>query len=72
MVVAGCPKILDAQCIWGRIFLSLEKIFVFKYSIKTISSSFDMKYMCGKSVTRTFLVNFFGGAYTVQMVPKYM
>ena len=32
MVVAECTKIVDVQCIWGRIFVSLEKIFVFKYS----------------------------------------
>ena len=32
MVIAGYPKIFDVQCIWGRIFASLEKIFVFKYS----------------------------------------
>ena len=30
-VVAECPKILDVQSIWGRIFVSLENIFVFKY-----------------------------------------
>ena len=32
MVVADGPKIFDVQCIWGRIIVSLEKIFVFKYS----------------------------------------
>ena len=32
MVAADCPKIFDAKCIWGRIFVSLEKIFVFNYS----------------------------------------
>ena len=31
MVVAEGPKIFDAQCIWGRISVSLEKIFVFNY-----------------------------------------
>ena len=30
MVIAECLKIFDVQCIWGRIFASLEKIFVFK------------------------------------------
>ena len=30
MVVAECPKIFDVECIWGRIFVSLENIFVFK------------------------------------------
>ena len=29
MVVAEGPKIHDVQCIWGRIFVSLEKISVF-------------------------------------------
>ena len=32
MVVAECPNIFDVQCIWGKIFVSLEKIFGFKYS----------------------------------------
>ena len=32
MVVAEGPKIFDVHCIWGKIFVSLEKIFVFKYS----------------------------------------
>ena len=31
MVVAEFPKIFDVQCIWGRIFVSLERILVFKY-----------------------------------------
>ena len=32
MVVAECPNIFDVQFIWGRVFVSLENIFVFKYS----------------------------------------
>ena len=32
IVVTEGPKIFDVQYIWGRIFVSLEKIFVFKYS----------------------------------------
>ena len=28
IIVAECPKIFDVQCIWGRTFESLEKIFV--------------------------------------------
>ena len=28
MIVAECPKIFDVQYIWGRKFVSLEKIFV--------------------------------------------
>ena len=36
MAVADGPKIFDVQCIWGRIIVSLKKIFVFKYS-QTIS-----------------------------------
>ena len=31
MIVAECPKIIDVQCCWGKIFESLEKIFIFKY-----------------------------------------
>ena len=31
ITVAECSKILDVQCIWGRVFVSLEKTFVFKY-----------------------------------------
>ena len=31
MVVADCPKTFDVPCIWRRIFVSLENIFVFKY-----------------------------------------
>ena len=27
MAVTECPKIFQVQCIWGRIFVSLEKIF---------------------------------------------
>ena len=41
MVVTECPKISDNQSICGRIFVSLEKIFVFKYS-ETI---FDLVFM---------------------------
>ena len=32
MVAAECSKIFDVQCMGGRIFVSLEKIFVFNYS----------------------------------------
>ena len=32
MVVTECPKIFAVQCFWGRIFVSLEKVFVIKYS----------------------------------------
>ena len=31
MDVAEEAKTFDVQCIWGRIFVSLEKILVFKY-----------------------------------------
>ena len=31
MVVAERPKMFNIQCIWGRIFVSIVKIFVFKY-----------------------------------------
>ena len=36
VVVAECPKLFDVQCIWGRIFVSLEKIFVFIKYLQTI------------------------------------
>ena len=29
IIVTECPKISNVQCIWGRIFESLENIFVF-------------------------------------------
>ena len=29
IVVAEGPKIFNVQCIWGRIFVSLEKVFCF-------------------------------------------
>ena len=31
MVVAEGPKIFDVQWIWGRMFVSREKDFAFKY-----------------------------------------
>ena len=31
MVVAEFPKLFDIQGIWGRIFVSLENVFIFKY-----------------------------------------
>ena len=31
MVVAECPEMFNVQCVWGMIFVSLEKIFAFKY-----------------------------------------
>ena len=32
MVAVECSKIFDVQCKRGRVFVSLEKIFVFNYS----------------------------------------
>ena len=32
MIVADGPKMFNVQCVWGGIVVSLEKIFVFKYS----------------------------------------
>ena len=63
MVVAECPKILDVQCIWGGIFVSLEKIFVFKYSQTIFHLVFTLN-IYGKSVTRTFLGTFFRHPYS--------
>ena len=45
MFVAECPKIFHVQCICGRIFVSLEKIFVFKYSQTIFNFSFYVKYI---------------------------
>ena len=66
MIVVECRKIFDVQCIWGRIFVSLEKIFVFKYS-QTIFHLVFTRNIYGKSVTRNSL-----GANTVQTLPKYI
>ena len=63
MVVAECPKIFDIQCIWRRIFVSLEK--------KSFSFSFYMKYIWKKGY-KNFVWHIFLGAHTVQMVPKYI
>ena len=59
MVIAECPKIFDVQCIWGRIFVSLEKIFVFKCSQNIFRLVFTSNIQ-RKRVTRTFWVHFFG------------
>ena len=72
MDVAEEAKTFDVQCIWGRIFVSLEKIFVFKY-LQTIYISFSFYVKCiWESVRRTFLKAFFLGAHTIQAVPKYI
>ena len=62
IVVAECPKIFDVQCIWGRIFVSLEKIFVFKY-LQTIFNLVSTSNICAKSVAKTFLGTFFWCIY---------
>ena len=59
MVVAECPKIFDFQCIWGRIFVSLENIFVFKY-------------FCMENVLQKLFWHIFLGTHTIQIVPKYI
>ena len=71
IIVAGSPKIFHVQCIWGRIFEPLKKIFVFKYSYTILHLySFYMK-----NIWKKCYKNFFGciflGAHTVQTVPKY-
>ena len=53
IIVAECPKVFDIQCIWGKIFESLENIFVFKYSQIIFHLGFAWN-IYGKSVTRTF------------------
>ena len=62
MVVAECPKIFDVQCIWGRIFVSPEKIFVFKY-LQTIFHQFLCEIYMGKRTQELFWVHFFGCPY---------
>ena len=54
--------IFGAQCIWGRIFDSYAKIFVFKY-LKTIFHLCFMWNIYGKSVQELFWVHFFGYPY---------
>ena len=41
-VVAAGPKIFHVQCIWGRIFVSIEKIYVFRLN-DFVSYSFYLK-----------------------------
>ena len=62
MVVAECPKVFDVHCIWGRIVVSLEKIFVFKYSYTLFQLVFTWN-IYRKKVTRTFWVHYFGPPY---------
>ena len=54
MVVAECPKIFGVQCIWGRMFLSLENIFVFKYSQTKFQSVFAWN-IFGKNIRKICL-----------------
>ena len=59
MIVAEYPKIFDVQCIWRRILVSLEKIFIFSVFVDYILFSFYVKYICKKKITRTSLGTFF-------------
>ena len=52
MTVAECPKIFDVQCIWGKIFVSLGKAFVFKYLQTIFHLVFKWNIM--ESVTRNY------------------
>ena len=70
LVVAECSKIFDAPCIWGRIFVSLEKIFVFKY-FETLFNLVFRWIIHRKKVTIIFSA-YFLGADTVQTVPEYI
>ena len=63
IIEAECPKISDVQCIWGRIFESLEKSFVSQVFVDYISFRFYVKHTWK---------NIFLGAHTVQTVPKYI
>ena len=62
MVVAECQKMLDIQCIWGRIFVSLEKILVFKYSDTIFHLVFCEIYM-EKVLQELFWAHFFVHQY---------
>ena len=76
MGVAECPNIFDVQCICGKIFVSLEKIFSFKYSwtIYYISFSFYVKYIYIYIAKRLQELSghIFLGTHTVQTVLKYI
>ena len=88
MVVAECPNIFDVQCICGKIFVSLEKIFSFKYSwtIYYISFSFYVKYISIYIYIYIYIYvyvyivkrlqelsgHIFLGTHTVQTVLKYI
>ena len=58
MVDVEWLKIFDVQCIWGKIIVSLEKIFVFKYSYTIFHLVFTWN-IYRKRITRTFLGAFF-------------
>ena len=70
IVVAECPKMFDIQCIWGRIFESLENIFVFKCSQTIFIQVLGEIYM-EKVLQELFWVHFLG-IYTFQTVPKHI
>ena len=56
LVLSAASDVFDVQCIWGRIFESFEKIFVFKYQ-QTIFHLGFMSNIYGQSVTRTSWVH---------------
>ena len=63
LVAVEGTKISDVQCIWGRIFVSLESTFVFKF----LSRLYFIKSLCEidieKTTTRTFWAHFSGRPY---------
>ena len=55
MVLAECPKMFDVQCIWGRIFVSLENDFCFLVFVEYISFSFLREVYMEKVLQELFL-----------------
>ena len=83
MVVAEFPKLFDIQCIWGRIFVSLENVFVFnllspnpaKWS-NTLKQLFECVWnfvklaLKGLSVCRIYFFQFLREIYMERMLQE--
>ena len=70
VVPEECPKIFDIQCAWGRIFVSLEKIFVCKYC--RLYFIYFLLEICIEKTLHKLLWAVFLGTHTIQTVPKYI
>ena len=62
VVAEECPKIFDIQCAWGRIFVSLEKIFVCKYC-RLYFTYFLLEICIEKTLHKLLRARFFGHPY---------